>query len=43
LTFLTTVMIGKGYSNADQEIVFGLLILVIVAGYGREPRLRDRM
>lgn len=43
LTFLTTVMIGKGYSSADQEIVFGLLILVIVAGYGREPRLRDRM
>lgn len=43
LTVLSTVLIGKGYSSADQQIVFGLLILVVVAGYGRGPRLRDRI
>jgi len=43
LTVLSTVLVGKGYGTADQEIIFGLLILVVVAGYGREPRLRDRI
>jgi ribose transport system permease protein len=43
LTVLSTVLVGKGYSNADQQIVFGLLILAVVAGYGRGPRLRDRI
>lgn len=43
LTVLSTVLVGKGYSNADQQIIFGLLILVVVAGYGREARLRDRI
>jgi len=43
LTVLSTVLIGKGYSNADQQIIFGLLILLMVAGYGRGPRLRDRI
>jgi ribose transport system permease protein len=43
LTVLSTVLIGKGYSSADQQIIFGLLILLVVAGYGRGPRLRDRI
>ncbi|MBV9417395.1 MAG: ABC transporter permease [Solirubrobacterales bacterium] len=43
LTVLSTVLVGKGYSNADQQIIFGVLILVVVAGYGREARLRDRI
>jgi ribose/xylose/arabinose/galactoside ABC-type transport system permease subunit len=43
LTVLSTVLVGKGYSNADQQIIFGLLILLVVAGYGRGPRLRDRI
>jgi ribose transport system permease protein len=43
LTVLSTVLVGKGYSSADQQIIFGLLILVVVAGYGRGPRLRDRL
>lgn len=43
LTVLSTVLVGKGYSNADQQIIFGILILVVVAGYGREVRLRDRV
>jgi ribose transport system permease protein len=43
LTVLSTVLVGKGYSNADQQIIFGILILAVVAGYGREVRLRDRI
>lgn len=43
LTVLSTVLVGKGYSTADQQIIFGLLILLVVAGYGRGPRLRDRI
>lgn len=43
LTVLTTVLVGKGYSTADQQIIFGILILLVVAGYGREVRLRDRV
>jgi ribose transport system permease protein len=43
LTALTTVLLGKGADAADQQIVFGLLILIVVAGYGRDRRLRDRV
>jgi ribose transport system permease protein len=43
LTLLSTVLIGKGYSNADQQIIYGLIILVVVGGYGRDARLRDRI
>lgn len=43
LTVLSTVLVGKGYSTADQQIIFGLLILLVVAGYGRGPRMRDRL
>ena len=43
LTVLTTILVGKGYGQADQQIVFGVLILLVVAGYGRERRLRDRV
>jgi ribose transport system permease protein len=43
LTVLTTILVGKGYDQADQQIVFGVLILLVVAGYGRERRLRDRV
>jgi ribose transport system permease protein len=43
LTVLTTVLVGKGFQTADQQIVFGALILVVVAGYGRDRRLADRV
>lgn len=43
LTVLSTTLVGKGYSTADQQILFGLLILAVVAGYGRDARLRDRV
>jgi ribose transport system permease protein len=40
---LTTVLIGKGLSNSAQQILFGALILLVVALYGRQPRVRDRV
>jgi ribose transport system permease protein len=43
LSVLTTILVGKGLDTSDQEIVFGLLILIGVAGYGRDRRLRDRI
>ncbi len=43
LTVLSTQLVGKGYSTADQQIIFGVLILIVVAGYGRDARLRDRV
>jgi ribose transport system permease protein len=43
LTELTTVLDGFGLGPAPQQIVFGLLILVAVSVFGREPRLRDRL
>ena len=43
LTVLTTILVGKGYTQADQQIIFGALILLVVAGYGRDRRLRDRV
>jgi ribose transport system permease protein len=43
LTVLTTILVGRGLDPADQEIIFGVLILVVVAGYGRERRLGDQV
>lgn len=40
---LSTVMIGHGYTAQDQQILFGILILVVVAFYGRDRRLGDRV
>jgi ribose transport system permease protein len=42
LTELNTILIGDGASAAVQEIVYGVLILVVTAGYSRQTRLRDR-
>jgi ribose transport system permease protein len=43
VTELSTILVGKGYDPGDQQIIFGVLILVVVAGYGRDRRLRDRV
>lgn len=43
LTVLTTVLIGHGYDDAVQQILFGAVILVVVYAYGRDRRLRDRV
>lgn len=43
ITVLITVLIGHGASKAVEFIVYGGIILVAVAIYGRERRLRDRV
>jgi ribose transport system permease protein len=43
LTALTTILVGNNVDSATQQIIFGLLILAVVAGYGRDRRLRDRI
>jgi ribose transport system permease protein len=43
LIVLGTVMIGHGYETSDQQILYGILIFVVVAFYGRERRLADRV
>lgn len=43
LVEITTILVGQGASSADSQIIFGLLILVVVAGYGRDRHLRDRI
>jgi ribose transport system permease protein len=43
LTVLMTVMIGHGATPAVQNVVYGGIILIAVAIYGRERRLRDRV
>ena len=43
LTVLTTILVGRGFDSPDQQIIFGALILVVVALYGRERRLEDRI
>ncbi|SDZ54048.1 ABC transporter permease [Herbiconiux ginsengi] len=41
LVVVQTILVGFGFTNADRQIIFGLLLLVAVAGYIRQPRLRD--
>jgi ribose transport system permease protein len=43
LIVLTTVLIGKGVDTPTSQMIFGILILLVVAGYGRDRRLRDRV
>jgi ribose transport system permease protein len=43
LTELTTILVGQGLSPAVQQMLFGVLILAVVAVYGRDKRLRDRV
>jgi ribose transport system permease protein len=43
MTELSTVLVGKGLSNAGQQMLFGVLILLVVAIYGRQARVQDRV
>jgi len=43
LTVVTTVLVGHGLTSADQQIMYGVVILVAMAIYGRERRIRDRV
>lgn len=42
LTVLSTIIISQGMSEAQTRIVYGVIILAIVALYGRERHVRDR-
>jgi ribose transport system permease protein len=43
MTLITTILIGHGAGEAQQEVLTGILILVFVGLYGRERRVRDRV
>lgn len=43
MTLFTTLLVGHGAGEALQEILTGVLILLFVALYGREQRVRDRV
>lgn len=43
LTLLTTVFIGLGLQDALQQGVLGAVIIVLVAAYGREAHVRNRI
>lgn len=43
LTVLSVILVGKGATAADQQILSGILILLAVGGYVRDRRLRDRI
>lgn len=43
LIVLTTNLVGHSYSEATQQIVLGLIILVVVGTYGRDRAIRDRI
>jgi ribose transport system permease protein len=40
---LSTLLIGLGFDQPAQQICFGILIVVLVAFYGREPHVRMRV
>ncbi|WP_125098184.1 ABC transporter permease [Leucobacter chromiireducens] len=43
LTVITNVLIGHGLATSDQQILYGVVILVAMAIYGRGRRLGDRV
>ena len=43
LQVLTVVLIGKGFGPDDQQILYGIMLLIAVSIYGRGGRLRDRV
>jgi len=43
LTVVTYLLEAHNYSTGVQEIVYGLLIMIVVAFYGRERKIRDRV
>jgi ribose transport system permease protein len=43
LIVLTTNLVGHSYSEATQQIILGVIILVVVGTYGRDRALRDRI
>lgn len=43
LAVVNTVLVGHGATAQDQDILYGVVLVVAVASYGRERRLRDRV
>lgn len=43
LTELSTILVGRGFSTADQQILYGIVILLVVPAYGRDRRASDRV
>jgi ribose transport system permease protein len=43
LTVVTYLLEAHNYSTGVQEMVYGLLIMIVVAIYGRERKIRDRV
>jgi ribose transport system permease protein len=43
LTVVTYLLEAHNYSTGVQEMVYGALIMLVVAVYGRERRIRDRV
>jgi ribose transport system permease protein len=43
ITELTTFLIGLGFNDRVQQIMLGLLIIVLVAVYGRETHVRNQI
>lgn len=43
LTVITTVLVGHGLSQSDQQILYGVIILLAMVIYGRGRKLSDRI
>jgi ribose transport system permease protein len=43
LTVVSVVLVGHGATQAEQQMIFGAAILIVVSLYGRERRIRDRV
>lgn len=43
LSVVTYLLDAHNYSTGVQEMVYGVLIMIVVASYGRERRIRDRV
>jgi ribose transport system permease protein len=43
LAVVNTVLVGHGATAPDQDILYGVVLVIAVASYGRERRLRDRV
>jgi ribose transport system permease protein len=43
VTIVNLVLVGHGATQADQQIVLGVAMLVVMTAYGRQRRIRDRV
>jgi ribose transport system permease protein len=43
VTVLSTILIGSGVDSSMQQVLYGVLILLVVAAYSRDARVSDRV